>query len=137
MDEGGDGSGVALEVARQTTVAADPCDRALDDPSLGQDDEVVRIAALDDLQGPTTGIGDDLLHLRPLIPGISKDAFDEGKQTARRPQHLASTIAILHVGGVDDHAQQQAERIDEDVALASRDLLACIVALRVERRAPF
>jgi len=50
---------------------------------------------------------------------------------------LAGTVAILHVGGVDDHAQQEAERIDEDVALASLDLLARIEALRIKRRAPF
>ena len=97
----------------------------------------MRIAALDDLQCPATGIGDDLLHLRPLVPCVRKDAFNEGKQTARRAQHLAGTIAILHVGGMDDHTQQEAERIDEDVALASRDLLACIETLRVERKAPF
>jgi len=78
-----------------------------------------------------------LRHLGPLIPCIRKDAVDEGKQTARRPQHLAGTIAILHVGGVDDHTQQEAERIDEDVALASLDLLARIEALRIKRRAPF
>ena len=109
----------------------------LGDPSLGQDNEVVRIAALDDLQCPATGIDHDLLHLRPLISCIREDALDEGEQTARRPQHLAGAIAILHVGGMDDHTQQEAERIDEEVALASRELLACIETLRVERRAPF
>ena len=97
----------------------------------------MRIAALDDLQCPATGIGHDLLHLRPLVACIREDALDERKQTACRAQHLAGTIAILHVGGVDDHTQQQAERIDEDVALAPRDLLACIETLRVERKAPF
>jgi hypothetical protein len=50
---------------------------------------------------------------------------------------LAGTIAILHIGRVDNHAQQEAERIDEDVALASLDLLARIEALRIKRRAPF
>lgn len=136
-DKGGDGSCVALEIAGQAAVPADPCECALDDPSLGQDNEVMRVAALDDLQCPATSIGHDLLHLRPLVACIGEDALDERKQTARRAQHLAGTIAILHVGGVNDHAQQQAERIDQDMALASRDLLARIVALRVERRAPF
>ena len=38
-EEGGDGSGVTLEVSGQATVAADPGEGALDDPALGQDDE--------------------------------------------------------------------------------------------------
>ena len=38
---------------------------------------------------------------------------------------------------LDDHTQQEADRIDEDVALASLDLLARIEALRIKRRAPF
>jgi hypothetical protein len=38
---------------------------------------------------------------------------------------------------MNDDAQEKAERIDEDVPLAARDLLACIKALRVECRAPF
>jgi hypothetical protein len=38
---------------------------------------------------------------------------------------------------MDNDVQQEAERVDEDVPLAARDLLARIVALRVERAAPF
>jgi hypothetical protein len=38
---------------------------------------------------------------------------------------------------MDGHAQQQAECIDEDMALATRDLLARIEALRVKRGPPF
>jgi len=39
----------------------------------------------------------------------------------------------LNVGRQDAHAEQETERIDEDVALAARDLLACIEALRSKR----
>jgi hypothetical protein len=56
------------------------------------------------------------------ISCIREDALDEGELTARRPLHLAGTIAILHVGGMDDDSQQEAERIDDEVARASRDL---------------
>ena len=97
----------------------------------------MRVAALDDLQGPAAGLGDELGHLWPLIAGIGEDALDEGKGSPRRAQQVAGAVAILHVGGMDDDAQQEAERIDEDVALAARDLLARIKALRVERGAPF
>jgi hypothetical protein len=38
---------------------------------------------------------------------------------------------------MNNDAQQEAERIDEDVAFAALDLLACIEALRIEVFAPF
>ena len=34
-------------------------------------------------------------------------------------------------------AQQEAERVDQDVPLAAEDLLARIIALRIERSPPF
>ena len=95
------------------------------------------IAAFDDLHGPAACGGDSLRHLRPLVAGIGEDALDEGKPTPRRAQQFASAIAILHVGRVDDDAQQKAERIYENMALAARNLLARIEALRVKCRAPF
>ena len=136
-EEGGDGSRVALEVAGQPAVAADPGKGALDDPAFGQDDEAMGIAALDDLQGPSTGLGDHFGHLWPLVAGVGEDAFDERKGSPRGAQQVARTVAILHVGGVDDHAQQEAQRIDQDVALAAGDFLPRIKALRVKRGAPF
>ena len=66
--EGSDGAGVALEVARQAAVAADPRERAFHDPAFGEDLEVMEIRALDDLELPAPGDGDGSLHLRPLIP---------------------------------------------------------------------
>ena len=136
-EEGGDGSGVALEVAGQAAVAADPGEGALDDPALGQDDEAMGIAALDDLQGPGAGLGDDVGHFGSLIAGVGKDAFDERKGSPRGAQQVARAIAVLKIGRVDGDAQQEAQRIDQDVALAAGDFLARIKALRVERRAPF
>jgi len=108
-----------------------------DDPAFGEDDEGMSFAALDDLEDPATGIGDCRCSLRSLIAGIAEDALDEGEGAARLSQHVAHAVAVLHIGGMDDDAQQEAERIDEDVALAPRDLLARIKALRVERGAPF
>ena len=136
-EEGGDGSGVTLEVSGQATVAADPGEGALDDPALGQDDEAMGIAALDDLQSPRAGPGDDVSHPWPLVAGVGEDAFDEREGSPRRAQQIARTVAVLHIGRVDDHVQQEAQRVDEDVALAAGDFLARIKALRVERRAPF
>jgi hypothetical protein len=57
-DEGCRGSRIALEIARKSSVAADPGEGSLDNPSLGQDDEAMQIIALDDLKCPGAGLGD-------------------------------------------------------------------------------
>ena len=52
-------------------------------------------------------------------------------------QQTARAVAILHTGAMDHDVQQQAEGVDEDVPFAAGDLLARVVALRVDRRPPF
>jgi hypothetical protein len=137
-DEGCSTSRVALEVARETAIAADPRQGALDNPALGQDDEAVQLIALDDLQRPGAGVGDRSRRFGALIAGIGEDALDEREEASRALiENEPRAIAILHIGRVDDDVQQEAERVDENMALAARNLLARIEALRVERRAPF
>ena len=98
----------------------------------------MQFVTLDDLQGPGAGLGDGGGQRRSLVAGVGKDALDEGEEAARAPiEDEPCAIAILHIGRMDDDAQQEAERVDEDVPFAARDLLARIVTLRVERRAPF
>lgn len=132
-----DGAGIALEVARHASVAADPRERALDDPALGQNDEAMELAALDDLDRPSPGGGNRGGHAWSLVAAIADDPLDEGEQAACAPQRLVGAVAILDVGRVDEDAHEQAERIDEDVALATRDFLARVIALRVDRGPPF
>ena len=117
---------------------ADPRERAFDDPAFGQDDELVQFGALDDFDHPMARAGSGVCDAWPLITGIGEDALDEGKEAARALiEDQPCPVAILHVGGMNDDVQEKAERIDEDVPLAARDLLARIKALRVERGAPF
>jgi len=105
---------------------------------FGQNDEAMQLVTLDDLEGPGADLVDGGGQRRSLVAGVGEDAIDEGEEAARAPiEDEPRAIAILHIGRMDDDAQQEAERVDEDVPLAARDLLARIVALRVERRAPF
>jgi len=98
----------------------------------------MRFGALDDLDGPRAGLGDGRGHLRSLVAGVGEDALKEREETPCAPiEDKPGAVAILHIGRVDDDIQQEPERIDEDVALAARNLLARIEALRVERGAPF
>ena len=79
-DEGSDGAGVALEIAGQVAIAADPGQGAFDDPAPGQDDEFVQFIALDDLKYPTTGAASRSRGARSLITGTGEDARDEGNR---------------------------------------------------------
>ena len=107
------------------------------DPSFGQNDEAVHIRALDDRDLPASRGGDRAGHFRSLVCCVGEDAFDEGKTPSHAAQQAARAVAVLDVGGQNAHAEQEAERVDEDMALAARDLLARVIALRVERGAPF
>ena len=106
-------------------------------PSLGQDLKAAGIGSLYDLQLPSSDAPDHERHLFTGIAAISKDAFDEGEQSSRPAQQLEGTVAVLNISRMDDDVQQEAERVDEDVPLAARDLLARIVALRVDPGPPF
>src|SRR5260370_41199044 len=121
-DEGGVGSGVTLEVARQAPEAVDPGEGAFDDPALGQDLEPNgRGWACDDHDRPPAGLGRSRGGLRPLIAAVAIDEFDEGEQATRAPvEHQRNTIAILHGGAMDGHAQQHAQRSYDNGALATR-----------------
>jgi hypothetical protein len=89
--EGGDGSCVAFEIARQSSIAADPGEGPLE--SLRQDRETMEIAGPDDLDRQASRGGDRRGHFRPLISGVGKDAFDEGKAPPRLPQQIARPVS--------------------------------------------
>lgn len=98
----------------------------------------MQLVAFDDLDRPGSGRCERRRQLRSLIVGIGEDAFDEGEAVARAAiEDQTSAITILDVGRMDDDVQQEAERVDENVPLAARDLLARVIARRIERRPPF
>ena len=137
-DEGSDGAGASLEIARQAAIAADPRQGSFDDPALGQDNEFVQFVALDDLENPTAGAGSGLRGAWALIAGIGEDALDEGEEAAGAPiENQPRPVAVLNIAGMNDDVQQKAECIDKDMALAPGDLLARIKPLWVKRGAPF
>src|SRR6185437_15003259 len=94
--------------------------------------------SLDDLD---VDAGQDLLRgrtkLRPLVAavGVELDEKREGAEQARHHQRPA--VPVLNVAGVHERVHQQALRIDEDMALLALDLLAGVVARRVDGRPPF
>lgn len=97
----------------------------------------MQIGSLHDLQLPGAGVGNSRRHLRSLIAAVCEDALDKRELTTGPAQQLDRAIAILHVGGMDHDVQEQTKRVNEDVPLAARDLLARVIPLRIDRRPPF
>ena len=98
----------------------------------------MQLVAFDDLDRPGSGLCQRRRQLRSLIVGIGEDAFDEGEASARATvEDQQRAIAILQIGRMNDDVQQEAECVDQDMALAPGDLLARIKPLRVKRGAPF
>ena len=135
-DERGGFAGVTFVIAGEPPAAADPGEGTLNDPSFGEHDEAVAVAATHDLQFPRAGAGDRGFHLLPLIACVADDALDKRKAPPGLPEQCLCAVSVLDTGRVDGDGQQQAERIGQDVALAANHLLAGIVAGRVERSPP-
>lgn len=95
------------------------------------------LGAFDDLDLPGADVGDDLGDARPLVSGIGEELYDRGKAAFGVAQQASDAVAILSAGTMDDDVQQQTQRVDDDVPLATGDLLARVVALRVDRSPPF
>ncbi len=94
----------------------------------------MQFVALDDFDDPISALRSRHCGVRPLITGVGKDAQDEREQRARSLiENRCSAVAILDIGRMNRAAQQQAERIYENVALFALDLFSCIVAMRVIR----
>jgi len=98
----------------------------------------VQFVALHDLDIPTARTCGRHGGARALIAGIGEDALDERKQCPRaRIKDECSAVAILNVCGMNRDAQQEPKRIDENVPLAAGNLLARVIALRIDKSPPF
>jgi len=62
--------------------------------------------------------------------------LDTREAASHLPEQRLWTVSFLDCLPVDSDGQQQAERIAQDVALAAKDLLASVIAGRVERSPP-
>jgi len=100
---------------------ADPGQGSFDDPAFGKTTNLCSSCRLDDLDHPMAGAGSGARDAWSLIAGIGEDALDEGEQQrVRRSRTKPRPVAVLNVGRMNDDVQQEAERIDQDVALCAR-----------------
>ncbi len=127
-DEGlGDG-GQLLVITHEAAVLDDPGEGPLDDPASRQDLKPLRggVSAYD-LQGDVRLLPGPV-DQAPGIATICKGVLYEGVSGPGALQHPFGPVAILDVGAMDMDGEPSPVGVGQDVALATPDLLACIVA---------
>jgi hypothetical protein len=125
-------------VLGEAAAPVDPGDGALDDPTPGDDLEALGLGGAFDQLDPPGGIGHGPAQLFAAVGTVGEDRLQKGKEAARLAvQDQKGTIAVLQVGRVDGDGQDQAEGVDEEMALLAFDLLARVIARRVDARPPF
>ena len=70
----------------------------------------------------------DERHLASRVSAVGKDALDEREQSSRPTQQMEGAVTVLNIGRMNDDVQQETQRVDQDVPLATLDLLARVVA---------
>src|SRR6202158_3257832 len=81
--------------------------------------------------------GEPVCKKRSLIGTVGKQLLEEWKQTFHRRQQQDAAIAVLDAGGMNQGMEQQTQRIYQNMALLALDLLARVIAMRIDAGPPF
>jgi hypothetical protein len=77
------------------------------------------------------------VEFRSLIGGVGKELLQERIHPEQGRKQQDATVAILDISGMNDGVEQQTQCIYEDMALLALDLLARIIAMRIDAGPPF
>ena len=78
-----------------------------------------------------------MLENRSLVSAVDKEFFQKWISAEQGSKEQNGAIAVLDIGRMDNGVKQEPYRIDKDVALLSLDLLARVVARRIDAGPPF
>lgn len=122
------GSRVEFIILAEPAVPAQPCERPLDDPAVGQHLEARDLfAAPDNFQFPAGVFLDPLLQLAG-VAGIGPNQFQPRTSPANLRDHLFGPVTILDAGRMNHHAHDQSQGIDDKMSFASFNSLASVIA---------
>lgn len=117
-------------VLAESAIPVQPTEGPFHNPAVRMDLEPrLSLLSFDDLQSPSTdGFGpfDELTR----IAAIGPDQRQARKPKTNERKEGLTALPILDCGGMDDHGEDQTERINEEMAFTSLDALARIVTDR-------
>ena len=114
-------------VLAKSTTTTEPSEGSFHDPTTWQNVEALDVvAAFDDLQYPAVRLLHPVNQLS-TVAAIRPNELQSRKLALCFFQDLLGTIAVLNIGRVNDHTQQQTDRIDQNMPFPSLYLFARIV----------
>jgi hypothetical protein len=117
-----------LEVLGEATVSVEPSKGPLDDPAHWQEFEPLGgIGWLYDFECPFADLVERRAQFLAGIAAVGKDVV-QPREATHDSCHERRTVTVLDIGAVDGRVEEIAAGIGEDVALASFDLLANVIA---------
>ena len=118
-----------FEIFGESSAAHDPGKRALDNPAFGQHHEgVLFLSARHDGQFRSgEDFGQKTRHLA-AVALVGEDRLELGEPLARAVKQEDRGLAVAPIRAGDADIEQQAQRIDEDVAFAPAHFFARVVA---------
>src|SRR5262249_16578032 len=123
--------GVALGVLAVPAVSSEPTERSLDDPTLREHNKPFYLCrSQHSLQQPAKSAFDALGQVVSAVRTIGKDHFQSVEprfESAENSEDKHGSIVVLDIGRMDNEGEHQAKRVNNDMALASVNLLARIV----------
>lgn len=119
---------------------AEPRKGPLDDPPLRNHLETARvIAALDDLHAQPTALtkARDPFNQGARVSSIGPEQSKPHERVSEHRDDETCAVAVLNVASVYDDGDDEPERVDDQVPLATLDFLARIVTARAPREVVF
>ena len=123
-------SGQHFIVLAHPTIPADPAEGPLHDPTPRQDRKPNDIiATFDDLQNPVSERSCPFDQFAG-IAAVRPDQLQASIPPTKLAQHQLGAVAILNVAGMNNDSQNQSHRVNDNMPLATVDLLARVVTVR-------
>ncbi len=123
-----------LVVLAHAPESSEPAEGALDDPTARQNLEATDVVGpFHDLQLDRAKVAPEVSYPLDKLSGVAAvrpDVAQAQEGVGETGEQELRAVTILNVRGMDDDRQDETERVDEDVSLASTDFLARIVTAR-------
>lgn len=123
--------GVIFIIFGEAPIVGKPTEGSLHNPTFGQDLETMKVRAFDHFQAQAATWQQCLEPLAEGWAGIAAIHPDQAQPTKGQLQFLElqpGAVAILNVGRMHHHRENQTQRVHQEMSFSSQDLLACIVA---------